>query len=120
MFHLLGSAPLSFHFSPSCLAPQADFAVLVSLNQQQLVWHSYTTSPSAPTSSLRPLTFSLYGHDAEAHAVLHFEQLAREVDLSFQLGRGVMEDVLKNVGLDRDEVVQWGRERRQEEMGMAR
>ncbi|ORY88676.1 hypothetical protein BCR35DRAFT_324226 [Leucosporidium creatinivorum] len=71
-------------------------------HEQQLLWHSYTRSPTSP-SSLRPLAFSLYSHDAEAYALLHFERLAREVDPGFRVGRGVMEGVLRNVGLEREE-----------------
>ncbi|BGP28100.1 hypothetical protein JCM10295v2_007087 [Rhodotorula toruloides] len=53
--------------------------------KQQDVWHRFTTTlPRPPPASLRPLSFDLYDHDAEAFAISHFARYARQVDPTFQ------------------------------------
>ncbi|GAA5845789.1 hypothetical protein JCM9279_002374 [Rhodotorula babjevae] len=70
--------------------------------EQQLVWHTYTSSPTgSPPSILRPLSFDMYSHDAERDALKHFNDYAHEVDPAFSVKREWMEEAAKNAELDR-------------------
>ncbi|BGP04019.1 hypothetical protein NBRC10513v2_007760 [Rhodotorula toruloides] len=68
--------------------------------KQQDAWHRYTTtSPRPPPNSLRPISFDLYDHDAEASAISHFARYARQVDPSFHSQRAWLERAAKKAGL---------------------
>ncbi|BGP35914.1 hypothetical protein JCM10296v2_007766 [Rhodotorula toruloides] len=67
---------------------------------QQNAWHQYTTTTPRPhPASLRPLSFHLYDHDAEAFAISHFARYARQTDPTFVGQRTWLEAAAKKVGL---------------------
>jgi hypothetical protein len=98
--------------------------------QQQAIWHHYTSSSSTssrpallpfPASSssasskpprtssspysasypsLRPLSFSLYAHDAERFALEHFILFAAAVEPRFVVKRRWVEEAAKRAGVE--------------------
>ncbi|GJN94739.1 hypothetical protein Rhopal_007831-T1 [Rhodotorula paludigena] len=74
--------------------------------QQQDLWHSFasrasssTSSPPRP-SSLRPLSFALYAHDAEHFALVNFPAYAQANDPDFVMQRRWVVEAARNAGID--------------------
>ncbi|GAA5823213.1 hypothetical protein JCM3770_004325 [Rhodotorula araucariae] len=75
--------------------------------KQQSLWHSFaTSSPTSPgltdPSALRPLSFSLYGHDAEHFALSNFAASARASHPDFVVQRDWVVQAARNAGIDPD------------------
>lgn len=74
--------------------------------QQQDLWHSFASRASSSTFppprpfSLRPLSFSLYAHDAEHFALLNFSAFAQANDPDFVMQRRWVVEAARSAGID--------------------
>ncbi|BGP44002.1 hypothetical protein JCM10450v2_008218 [Rhodotorula kratochvilovae] len=93
--------------------------------KQQSLWHAFaTSSPSSPLvsnpSSLRPLSFSLYAHDAEHFALANFAAFARAIDPDFVVRREWVAQAAENAEIDLRDVQEGARGKSAREGGVRR
>ncbi|CEQ40827.1 SPOSA6832_02475 [Sporobolomyces salmonicolor] len=97
--------PLALETYEALRRPRVHEAQGIGRTQRDL-WHAYTSlaasSPSKPPAMLRPLTFRLYGFDAERYALRHFEACARAIERGFELDERAREEAARRAGLDLD------------------
>ncbi|GAA5945902.1 hypothetical protein JCM1841_004541 [Sporobolomyces salmonicolor] len=97
--------PLALETYEALRRPRVHEAQGIGRTQRDL-WHAYTSlaasSPSKPPAMLRPLTFRLYGFDAERYALRHFEACARAIERGFELDERARQEAARRVGLDLD------------------